>query len=169
MSLSCCFHSYVSMRLLVHPMRLSHLCCCSAVRRLLLCQVTRDCIGTRDALGFPLFVKQRGRFPRAWVWSWDCCVIGLSGSDCAVRHKCKIVLQLLWTQEQALHVACEHTAHCQTRLTLTQTTWSYLILVNISFPSFPKLKKILRVPYAHYTYISLSLWLYISTHIHAYR
>lgn len=93
------------------------------MRRLLLCQVTRESTGDRDALGFPPFVKflsggavslEHGfDFGRAVQLVY---LAGVVSTHNQMQNSAPAIM------EQALHVICEHTAHCQTRLTLTQTS-----------------------------------------------
>lgn len=68
----CCHHHQKDFFILLLPFPLSgqgcwyfrcgcYICtCCSAARRRLLCQVTRECTGASDGLGFPRIVKLLG-------------------------------------------------------------------------------------------------------------
>lgn len=58
-SLSCCFHSLWQNKS-AGTLDVVVTSCCSAARRRLLCQVTRECSGASDGLGFPRIVKLLG-------------------------------------------------------------------------------------------------------------
>lgn len=154
--------------------------CCSATRRWLLCQVTRECTGVSNDSGFLHIVKLLS-LPH-------CSENSLSQEDLSLEHgfdprgdftRCS----LRWfasTDSQRQHRAtglshlsclghwnglflqpCGHTAHCQIRLTLNQAC---LILLNPCYCTWVHFLNCINTRYMYtYTYMHIcTLMLYLA-------